>query len=175
MTLTVCVAEPLVYRSAVSSLSELEVMDVSGLVDTLANRIGESQIYRLAPVESEIPERAIRRLAAMSPATGAKWPPHWPRPSRLFDPPERVETVALLPDHPPAAFTWRGQRRRVARAEGPERIFGEWWKADAEKNAVRDYFQVEDDAGERYWLFRDGDGEDQRTGSQRWFLHGIFA
>jgi protein ImuB len=63
----------------------------------------------------------------------------------------------------------------VARADGPERIFGEWWKADTEKNAVRDYFQVEDDAGERYWLFRAGDGEDQKTGSQKWFLHGVFA
>ena len=175
MTLTALVAEPLEYRISASALGEPEVKDVSGLVDTLANRIGEARIYRLAPIESDIPERAVKRVTALAPASGANWPVHWPRPARLLDPPELVETVALLPDHPPAAFTWRGLRRRVSRADGPERIFGEWWKADAECAAVRDYFQVEDDAGERYWLFRAGDGEDHKTGSHKWFLHGVFA
>jgi protein ImuB len=175
VTLTAIIAEPLAYRASSSGLGEREIKDVSGLIDTLSNRIGESQLYRLTPVESDMPERAVKRVTPLAPATGASWPPHWPRPSRLLDPPEHIETVALLPDHPPAAFTWRGQRRRVARADGPERIFGEWWKAEAEKNAVRDYFQVEDDAGERYWLFRAGDGEDQKTGSHKWFLHGVFA
>jgi protein ImuB len=175
MTLTALIAEPLVYRNSLSSLGEPEVKDVSGLVDTLSNRIGEAALYRLAPVESDVPERAVQRVTPLAPATGASWPPHWPRPSRLLDPPEPVETVALLPDHPPAAFTWRGFRRRVARADGPERIFGEWWKSADEHRAVRDYFQVEDDAGERYWLFRAGDGEDHKTGSHRWFLHGVFA
>ena len=175
MVLVAFVAEPLTYRTSTSSLGEPEIKDVSGLVDTLSNRIGENALYRLAPVESDLPERAVKRVPPLMPATGANWPPHWPRPSRLLDPPENIETVALLPDHPPAAFTWRGLRHRVARADGPERMFGEWWKADAEKTAVRDYFQVEDDAGERYWLFRAGDGEDHRTGSQKWFVHGIFA
>jgi len=41
--------------------------------------------------------------------------------------------------------------------------------------AVRDYFQVEDEAGERFWLFRAGDGEDPTTGSQAWFIHGRFG
>lgn len=86
-----------------------------------------------------------------------------------------IETVALLPDYPPVSFSWRGIRRRVARADGPERVFGEWWKRDAELAAVRDYFQVEDEAGERYWIFRAGDGEDAATGTHRWFLHGIFG
>ena len=175
MTLTALIAEPLAYRMSVSGLGEPEGKDVSGLIDTLSNRIGDAALYRLAPVESDVPERAVQRIAPLAPATGASWPPHWPRPSRLLDPPEQVETVALLPDHPPAAFTWRGMRRRVARADGPERIFGEWWKSDKERSAVRDYFQVEDDAGERYWLFRSGDGEDHKTGSHRWFLHGVFA
>jgi protein ImuB len=89
--------------------------------------------------------------------------------------PEPIETVALLPDHPPVTFTWRGVRRRVKRADGPERVFGEWWKREAELIAVRDYFQVEDDAGERFWIYRAGDGEHEDTGSHRWFLHGIFG
>jgi hypothetical protein len=65
--------------------------------------------------------------------------------------------------------------RRVKRADGPERVFGEWWKRDPELIAIRDYFRIEDDAGERYWIFRAGDGEDPETGSHRWFLHGIFG
>ena len=89
--------------------------------------------------------------------------------------PEPIETLALLPDHPPAFFTWRGIRRRVRRADGPERIFGEWCRSEDEMAPVRDYFQVETEAGERFWLFRDGDGEDAGTGSQRWFLHGVFG
>ncbi|MDB5517254.1 MAG: hypothetical protein JWQ17_4012, partial [Tardiphaga sp.] len=143
--------------------------------DILSNRVGETRLYRFEPVASDVPERSFRRVAAAAPATGDGWPAHWPRPARLLAPPEPIETVALLPDHPPVQFTWRGSRRRVRRADGPERVFGEWWKRDAELIAVRDYFQIEDDAGERFWIFRAGDGEDAATGSHKWFLHGIFG
>ncbi|MFC3694880.1 Y-family DNA polymerase [Chenggangzhangella methanolivorans] len=175
MTLAATVAEPLKRQQVVSSLIEETVADVSDLVDTLMNRVGERAIYRFAPVASDVPERSVCRVPAMAADSGADWPGHWPRPSRLLAHPEPVETVALLPDHPPVSFTWRGVRRRVRRADGPERVFGEWWKRDAELVAVRDYFRVEDDAGERYWLYRAGDGEDAATGSHRWFLHGVFG
>ena len=69
-----------------------------------------------------------------------------PTPIDILAPPEPIETVALLPDHPPVSFFWRGSRRRVRRADGPERLFSEWWKRDSELIAVRDYFQVQDDA-----------------------------
>ncbi|MCK5745788.1 MAG: DNA polymerase Y family protein, partial [Oricola sp.] len=175
MILAATSAEPLECRQSVSTLIEEETPDVTGLVDTLMNRVGERAIYRLAPVASDVPERAACRIPAAAPETGATWPDHWPRPSRLLPRPEIIETVALLPDHPPVSFTWRGVRRRVKRANGPERVFGEWWKRDAELIAVRDYFRVEDDAGERYWIYRAGDGEDAATGSHRWFLHGVFG
>ena len=175
MTLTAAVAEPLAPKQAVSCLVEEPEPDVSGLIDLLANRVGEQNLYRMAPVASDVPERSVRHIPALAPETGAEWPCHWPRPSRLFAHPEPIDTVALLPDHPPASFTWRGVRRRVKRADGPERVFGEWWKRDPELAAVRDYFRIEDEAGERYWVFRAGDGEDPLTGSQRWFIHGIFG
>ena len=176
-TMALCAthAEPLPERQSVTSLVEEFVPDVSDLIDTLANRIGDLRLYRASPVASDVPERAVCRIPAMAPETGTTWPGHWPRPARLLARPEPIETVALLPDHPPVAFTWRGIRRRVACADGPERIFGEWWKRDAEQIAVRDYFQVEDEAGERYWIYRAGDGEDAATGSHKWFLHGVFA
>ena len=177
MTLAATVAEPLVRRSRrVSALVEEPTPDVSDLVDLLANRVGEARGLprgaggerRAGALGLRISPRWRRTPARAGPATGRG-------PSRLLRRPEPIETVALLPDHPPVSFTWRGVRRRVRRADGPERVFGEWWKRDAELIAVRDYFRVEDEAGERYWIYRAGDGEDAATGSHRWFLHGIFG
>lgn len=175
MMLRATIAEPLEARQMATALIEENEPDISDLIDTLANRVGERAIYRAAPVASDVPERSVSRVPALAPDTGASWPDAWPRPARLLLLPEPVETIALLPDHPPVSFTWRGVRRRVRRADGPERVFGEWWKHDAELVAIRDYFRVEDEAGERYWLYRAGDGEDEGVGSQRWFIHGVFG
>lgn len=175
MVLVAIETDQLRDRQAISSLVEPAQQDVSDLVDVLANRVGGHRLYRFTPVQSDVPERSMTRVPALSPETGATWEGDWPRPPRLLPRPEPVETMALLPDHPPVWFTWRGIRRRVRRADGPERIRGEWWKRDAEMTTVRDYFRVEDESGERYWLFRSGDGEHEDSGSQRWFLHGIFA
>jgi protein ImuB len=175
MRLAATLAEPLAPKQTVSSLTGEPEADVSGLIDTLANRVGEYHLYRFAPVASDVPERSVCRVAPAAPDTGETWPDPWPRPARLLPAPEPIETLALLPDHPPVSFTWRGIRRRVKCADGPERIFGEWWKRDAELAAVRDYFRIEDEAGERFWIFRAGNGEDATTGAHRWFLHGIFG
>lgn len=175
MTLAASVADPVRAQQAASSLIEEAEPDISDLIDLLANRIGARNLYRVAPVASDVPERMRQRIAAFAPDAPDQWPAGWPRPARLLEQPEEVRAIAALPDHAPATFTWRGIRRRVMRADGPERVFGEWWKRDPEMAAVRDYFQVEDEAGERFWLFRAGDGEDPLTGSHRWFLHGIFG
>lgn len=175
MTLIASAVEPLGQRQTLSCLVEETEPDMSDLVDILANRVGAKQIYRYASVESDVPERSVIRVSPFSPQQATGWNGNWPRPSRLLSRPEPIDTMALLPDQPPISFVWRGTRRRVRRADGPERIFGEWWKRDAEMIAVRDYFRVEDDAGERFWIFRAGNGEDTRTGSHDWFLHGIFA
>jgi protein ImuB len=175
MVLVAIEAEPLGQSQTFTSLVDAPEPDVSDLIDVLANRIGENRLCRFVPVHSDVPERSVARVPALAPETGATWEGDWPRPPRLLSRPEPIETMALLPDHPPVWFTWRGVRRRVQRADGPERIRGEWWKRDAEMTAVRDYFRVEDETGERYWLFRSGDGEHENSGSQRWFLHGIFG
>jgi protein ImuB len=147
--------------------------DLAELVDRLAGRLGPKRLYRASAVESDVPERSVARVGPLDSA--APWP-KWPRPVRLLSPPERVDNVvALLPDQPPRRFTWRGRAYRVARADGPERIHGEWWKRTAEAEGVRDYFQVEDEEGARFWLFRRGDGVDHRTGDLSWFLHGVFG
>jgi protein ImuB len=80
-----------------------------------------------------------------------------------------------LPDGAPIRFKWRGKPYRVIAADGPERVYGEWWRHEAERDAVRDYFQVEEEGGGRFWLYRRGDGEDLGTGDLSWHLHGLFA
>jgi protein ImuB len=147
---------------------------LAGLIDLLGNRIGHDRVFRCAPVDSDVPERSVARIPALSPPVATDWPAQWPRPGRLLTPPEPIETLAMLPDHPPMAFTWRGVRRRVRRADGPERIHGEWWRRDRETAAARDYYAVEAEGGERFWLFRSWDGSPE-SGPMRWFLHGLFG
>jgi protein ImuB len=175
MVLTAPVAEPLDWKPAAGDLTIPAVADVSDLIDTLANRLGGGRLYRLAPAQSDVPERSAKRLAPTASPVPETWPGRWPRPARLLPLPERIDTVALLPDQPPVSFSWRGVRRRGGRADGPERIFGEWWRRDGELDAVRDYFQLEDETGERFWVFRRGDGEQSVTGDLSWYLHGLFG
>ncbi len=173
LTLVAVMAEPLEDMQRVSSLVEDEVRDVTPLIDIYGNR--GQRVYRVAPVASDVPERSVQRIAAASDPLEVAWVGHWRRPVRLLPRPELITAIALMPDHPPASIIWRGRRRKVKRADGPERIFGEWWQRDAEMEAVRDYFVIEDEAGERLWVFRAGDGVDPETGDHRWFIHGIFA
>ncbi|NEJ73073.1 DNA polymerase Y family protein [Rhizobium phaseoli] len=174
LSLAATLVEEFGEAQSASSLIEEQVTDVTPLIDVLGNRGGQ-RIFRVAPIASDVPERSVQRIAPTAEENGATWPLQWLRPPRLLPRPEAIEVIALLPDHPPVSFTWRGKRRRMSRADGPERIFGEWWKRSAEWIAVRDYFVVEDDGGERFWIFRSGDGVDADTGSHKWFLHGMFA
>jgi nucleotidyltransferase/DNA polymerase involved in DNA repair len=64
----------------------------------------------------------------------------------------------------PAAFTQDGISRRVAHWVGPERIAGRWWNGH---DKTRDYFDVADPEGNRFWIFRV-----LQTG--KWYLHGSF-
>ena len=173
LTLTSVHAEPLEERQVASSLIEEEVADVVPVIEILANR--GARLFRVTPVASDVPERSVSRIGPTTPESGATWQSKWPRPPRLLEHPEPVDVMALLPDQPPVVITWRGKRRRVVRADGPERIFGEWWRTPRELAAVRDYFVIEDDQGERLWIYRAGDGVDTDTGSHRWFVHGTFG
>ncbi len=150
--------------------------ELGPLIDRLQARLGEGSVFRLGPVESHLPERVERQTGPGR--EGVAWPRRPglpPRPLRLFNRPEPVEAVAGVPDGPPALFTWRRLRRRVARAEGPERIEPEWWTGGPE-GAPRDYYRVEDTEGRRYWLFRAGLYRDAGSkGPPRWYLHGLYG
>jgi protein ImuB len=64
----------------------------------------------------------------------------------------------------PISFTRAGDVHRLPLCIGPERIAGQWWEG---RDKTRDYFEVEDSQGKRFWIFRV-----LQTG--RWYLHGRF-
>lgn len=179
MRLVLPLVEPLTYAQPTADLAgdRPGEADLSVLVDRLTNRLGPGKVYRLQPVESDVPERsqaAVPVLATSGPTTVPGRASPWPRPVRLLERPELVRALAMMPDHPPRAFTWRRVRHEVRWADGPERIYGEWWRRSGEMVAVRDYWIVENGEGRRFWLFRQGDGVDPATGTLSWFLHGFF-
>ncbi|WP_279432439.1 DNA polymerase Y family protein [Sphingomonas sp. BK235] len=152
---------------------ETLVRDPARLVDVIAGRIGPRAVFRVAPVESHVPERAVARSDPNE--TPGPWP-KWPRPIRLFPRPEPLARVmALMPDQPPRRFEWRGKTYKIVAGDGPERVHGEWWRREAEVWAVRDYYRVEDEEGGRYWVFRRGDGFEDDTGDLSWWMHGVFG
>lgn len=179
MNLVASLTEPLAPLQETIARAGARGSDLSRLADTLANRFGRAKLYRVGAMPSAMPERSVAALPAIGSAEIGQWPDAWPRPSRLLTPPEPIQVTAMLPDHPPAMFVWRGARHRVVGADGPERLHGEWWREEGHEAerpyAVRDYFEVEVEGGGRYWLFRLGDGQWPATGSMRWFLHGAFA
>jgi protein ImuB len=122
LSLAAVMAEPLAAVQS-SSLIEDEVVDMTPLIDVIGNR--GQRVYRVTPVASDVPERSVSRVNPVAATTGASWALHWPRPVRLLARPDQIDVIALLPDHAPVSFTWRGKRRRVTRADGPERIFGD--------------------------------------------------
>ena len=147
--------------------------ELAALIDRLANRLGAAALYRLQPQESHIPERAARPAPVLAPLAGTGWDPKRRRPVRLLPRPEPIVAIAPLPDDPPLVFHWRRREHRVSRAEGPERILGEWWRDEREAQELRDYYTIEDHSGRRFWLYRAG--LHRPEAAPRWFLHGLFA
>jgi protein ImuB len=148
---------------------------MSAIVDVLSARLGPQRVLRPKLVDTHAPERAAGWRVALKekqPGLSTK-PPHdgvMRRPLTLFARPQGIDAIATVPDGPPIRFRWRRVLREVVRAEGPERISGDWMESER----TRDYYRVEDKDGRRYWLYREGlYGEDDEA--PRWFVHGLFA
>ena len=159
------------------------------LIDRLANRLGPDAVTISTPVESHIPEE--RAAPGSTSKAWADMPETAPRPSCLLLRPEPIKALAEVPDGPPLRFTWRRVTRRVVKSEGPERIAGDAVGAVADSvdlaAETRDYYRVEDEHGQRYWLFRQGlyDTSGYTDASAKhqvdvadrigWFIHGVFG
>jgi protein ImuB len=150
--------------------------DLAPLLDRLRVRFGPDSVSRFRPRDEHLPEyAAIRAPADAGPFAWPRPEPGEPplRPLFLYDPPQRVSVIAEVPDGPPRRFGWRGQQHRVVRHEGPERIAYPWWKHPEGHGPTRDYYRVEDDMGQRFWLFRHGLYSE--SDNPDWYIHGLFA
>jgi protein ImuB len=164
----------------------------------MSSRLGVLSVVRSQPVNSHIPELAVRLEPAVAPSPPpAEAPPRVIRlrPLRLLPQPEPITVVAEVPDAPPARMIWRRVSYRFVRASGPERLATEWQHTAFrlalteaaieaslgeeaaqfyhEGHQTRDYYVAEDEEGRRFWLFRLG-----LLGlapEPRWYLHGLFA
>jgi protein ImuB len=163
--------------------------ELAALIDRIAARIGVRRVVVHLPQDTHIPERAMLAMPAqhhLAAAMHATWPARVEgepplRPLRLFEKPEPIKVpFATVPDGPPHHFTWRRAHHAVVRVEGPERIAMEWWKHNGQA-LTRDYFRVEDEAGLRFWIYRDGlygselVTEEGKPAPANWFVHGLFA
>jgi protein ImuB len=108
------------------------------------------------------------RIDPLAEPAGLTWAAGLPRPSRLIDPPEPLSVIAAIPDHPPFSSPGARSDTRRACATVPSAFLGEWWRSDEERPGSRDYYQIEDEAGARFWVFRDGPAGQ----GGRWWLHG---
>lgn len=176
--LNVILAEPLDAHQLKLEGGDAQSDQVGALVDRLSTRLGAARVRRFAARDSHIPEQAELSFPALQTRAAQAWPAREAgepplRPIFLFDPPQPIETVmAEVPDGPPRRFRWRRSLHEVARAEGPERIAGEWWRRQ-DAVPTRDYYRVEDQRGRRLWIFRQGLYGEANT--PRWYVHGLFA
>jgi protein ImuB len=177
--------------------------DLARLVDRLTVKLGGHAVRRPVGEQSHVPERASGWVSAVfSPSLrgGGKKarsagrerahfslrrplsptpPPQRGeglrvRPPRLLDRPEAIDVSYATPEGMPRRFVWRRAVHDIARAQGPERIAPEWWRQPSSAR-LRDYYRVEDEAGRRYWIYREGVIGDGRGGAPGWFIHGLFG
>ncbi|MFQ6551915.1 Y-family DNA polymerase [Aestuariibius insulae] len=176
ITLSALWAEPLADRQTRLGGGADDDIALARMVDRLTARLGPRAVSAPAPRDSHIPERRESWVPALgaAPSSARGDPDRAPRPLQLLDRPEEVHVVYAVPDGPPAQIVWRKRTLRVIRFAGPERISPEWW-ADRPSARLRDYYRVEDQTGQRLWLFREGVHGDGRAEPPRWCIHGIFA
>ncbi len=160
------------------------------LIDRLVGRLGTNNVVHIHPIESHLPECANKALSIVKmPPPNNLWIDilggcgsyqHPARPIQLLQKPLPIDVIAPTPGSPPVMFLWRKRQHKVMRAEGPERISPEWWKSaklQTESKPLtretRDYYRLEDQNGNRYWIYREG--LHHRNNFLKWYLHGFFA
>ncbi len=153
------------------------------LIDRLSSRLGRDHVLQVRLQADAEPERSFRylpwagsrrvtrkgrttrRTAATNGSTEKTTAPGpTERPLQLLTPPRAIQVVAVVPDGPPVTLRDAGQQYTIIHCWGPERIETGWWRG---RSLRRDYYRVETDSGQRFWIFR------QLTDG-KWFLQGWF-
>ncbi len=147
--------------------------ELARLIDRLTVKLGARAVRRPQGQESHLPERASGWISALAKSEPVALPAAT-RPQRLLDRPEAIDVIYATPEGMPRRFIWRRAVHDITRVEGPERIAPEWWR-QLSSARLRDYYRIEDEAGRRYWIYREGLIGDGRGGLPSWFIHGLFG
>lgn len=143
-----------------------DAAELDHLIERLRARLGAS-VEWAELVESHLPEKSFCcRENPVAKNTRAGTAAVF-RPICLLPRPHAIKVIVMpseSPDGQPVSFTDQGEVHRLVHVLGPERITDQWWNG---RWKTRDYFDVFDAMGNRYWLFRVAE-----TGT--WFLHGVF-
>lgn len=152
--------------------SGVEENSLDELIDRVGMRMGFQQVCRIAVHESYQPEYSVEyRPVTSVMAKNVEWPQSRLRPVCLIDPPVPIKVWVVLPQEWPVQFQAGNKMHRVLHAEGPERLSPEWWHDQPLPWRTRDYYRIEDQAGQRLWIFRESPQEGD-SNSPRWYLQG---
>ena len=154
--------------------SRAEAFEFDLLLQRLRARLGDEAVIRPRLVESHLPERAWRPLNDDHESPAFILATTSPRPLTLFAAPIEIAIVCEPSDDRtgrPRQFTHRREVYRLTQTVGPERVGCEWWRGHRH---TRDYFDVEADTGQRFWIFRVLHIRPPDDVAARWFLHGRF-
>ena len=147
---------------------------IAELVDLLGNRCGAPRVCRMHLVETYVPERCFVRRPAMESGLAAGGTPaavvEADRPTKLLDRPVPVDVMAMAPEGPVVSLIYQDKFRKIIRTLGPERITPRWWltESGAQTAPPRDYFKVQDELGQWWWIYR-------KLDTPKWFVHGVWA
>jgi len=100
-----------------------------------------------------------------------RWRQKFYQVKRADGPDHIVSECSTASDHPPAPRAKAVSAAYMSPARDQSALCREDAFLCAEKE-MRDYYQIEDMAGERYWLYRDGPVDAEGS---RWYVHGLFA
>ena len=121
-----------------------------GFLARLIEKFGQNNVFFAELLEKYLPERAWKKtLQAKNNII-----PHPQRPNRLNANPPLLQRKGKL-------LANGRQKWEMRTFQGPERITGEWWLRDRE----RDYYRVKTACGEELWIYSQG---------EKLYLHGIF-
>ena len=114
--------------------------DLEKLFDRMTSRLGPLAVVRSKPVNSHIPERAVKLESVVARTPNEPAANHdlgLKRPLRLLPTPEPITvTLVEVPDGPPPSMVWRRMKYRFVKTSGPERIGAEWWQANVDLSVM---------------------------------------
>ncbi|RFD18905.1 hypothetical protein DY926_14210 [Komagataeibacter melaceti] len=145
------------------------------LLDRLGNSAAlDSGLVRFTRLESHMPERTQATAPARPDMMTSDWTCPWPRPVRLFSPPEPVIMIRQDAAGVPGEMAWRGHAYGLVACDGPERVHGEWWRDAGEYGNIRNYWIAAERGGLQFWLFQSARDPGTPDSAAPWFLHGLF-